>query len=408
MKALTYKIKKPPRPGISFGMYDIIKNYKILPNNILSIPAGRLDLVPEDYELIDKRILVPGTFPDPKLQLREAQQPVYDAVTGSCFINAKVGWGKTFAALHIARKLGQKTLIVCHNTMLRDQWIEEVEKLFNCYVGIIGSGHMDTDHSIVVGNIQTLTKVLPQISKDFGTVIVDEAHHCPASTFTSFIDGMHAKYRIGLSGTMARKDGRNVLFKDFFGPVLLQPPASDTMTPTVLIIKPGIALAPGEPWARKINILLYDPEYQQLIAKIAQIQIDKGHKVLVIADRVEFLQNVGELIGESCVCITGEVSFEDRMRALAQIRSGEKNCVVGTRSIFSEGISENRLSCVVLASPISSAGLLEQIVGRIQREHEDKITPLVVDIQFSGPADRKQNNDRLAFYMREGWDVRTL
>jgi len=405
VKALTYKIKKNIPGATHFTQFEIIKNYRFVGKTVISIPVGRQDLIPSDYEIVDKRILNEHPFPNPKLDLREGQIEVFEQVDDTCFINALVGWGKTFCALHIARKLGQKTLIVCHNTMLRDQWADEVEKLYGMPVGIIGSGRFDIDHSIVIGNIQTLTKVTAQISKEFGTVIIDEAHHCPASTFTAFIDGMYARYKIGLSGTMQRKDGKHILFKDFFGPKLYQPPQSNTLTPRVQIIKTGIALAQGEPWVKKMNILLYDPDYQQVIARIAHLQIQKGHKVLIIADRVEFLQNVGELIGEECVCITGGTTYEERTELKRQIEEGEKSCIAGSRQIFSEGISVNILSCVILAGPIANDALLEQIVGRIQRMHPGKLDPLVIDMNFSGPSDRKQNKDRQAFYARKGWEV---
>ena len=405
VKALTYKIKKNIPGATHFSQFEIIKNYKLIGKTVISIPIGRQDLIPADYEIVDKRILENYPFPIPKLGLRESQTEVYDAVDDTCFINAMVGWGKTFCALHIARKLGQKTLIVCHNTMLRDQWADEVRRLYGIEAGIIGSGQFDIDHSIVIGNIQTLTKIVPKIAKEFGTVIIDEAHHCPASTFTAFIDGMYARYKIGLSGTMLRKDGKHILFKDFFGPKLHQPPQSNTMTPTVQIVKTGIALAQGEPWVKKMNILLYDPDYQAVIARIANLQIQKGHKVLVIADRVEFLQQVGELIGEECVCITGGTTYDERTELKRQIESGEKSCIAGSRQIFAEGISVNILSCVILAGPIANDGLLEQIIGRIQRLHPDKLPPLVIDMNFSGPSDRKQNRDRQAFYARKGWEV---
>ena len=403
---LTYKIRRNI-PGVKnhFIQYDIIKNYKVLPNSIMAIPVGRIDLIPEEYEIQDKRTIHDLPFPDPKFPLRGSQLDVFNEVNDTCFINAMVGWGKTFTALHIARKLGQKTLIVCHNTMLRDQWIEEIEKLFEMPVGVIGSGEFDIDHSIVVGNIQTLTKLVPKICKEFGTVIVDEAHHCPASTFTTFIDGMYARYKIGLSGTMQRKDGKQVLFKDFFGSKLYQPPQENTLTPTVQIVRTGIALSPGDTWVKKINNLLYDTDYQRFIAAAANLQIAKGHKVLIVADRVEFLQKVGELIGETCVCITGGTTYDERVLLKEQVESGEKSCIAGSRQIFSEGISVNILSCVILAVPIANDGLLEQIIGRIMRQHKNKLSPLVLDMQFSGVSDRKQNKDRIAFYIRKGWTI---
>ena len=85
--------------------------------------------------------------------------------------------------------------------------------------------------------------------------------------------------------------------------------------------------------------------------------------------------------------------------------SKEKLCVAGSRQIFSEGISINVLSCVILAVPISNDSLLEQIAGRIMRIHEDKLQPLIIDMNFSGFSDKKQNNDRLSLYMRKGWKI---
>ena len=105
------------------------------------------------------------------------------------------------------------------------------------------------------------------------------------------------------------------------------------------------------------------------------------------------------------MCITGGTTFEERTALIEQVESGEKSCIAGSRQIFSEGISVNILSCVILAAPIANDGLLEQIIGRIQRMHTDKLNPLVIDMHFSGPSDRKQNNDRLAFYQRKGWDI---
>ena len=154
-----------------------------------------------------------------------------------------------------------------------------------------------------------------------------------------------------------------------------------------------------------MNILLYDADYQEIISRIALLQIEKGHKVLIIADRVEFLQRVGELIGEQCVCITGGTTYEERTELKRQVEEGEKSCIAGSRQIFAEGISVNILSCVILAAPIANDASLEQIIGRIMRQHEGKLNPLVIDMNFSGPSDRKQNRDRQAFYSRKGWTV---
>jgi superfamily II DNA or RNA helicase len=405
IKALTYKIQKDTGSK-KFAAVETIKNYKTLTKGILSIPQGRQDLIPENYEIIDKRVLVPVPFPDPKFPLRPEQQVVYEEVADTVFINALVGWGKTFTALHLAHKFGQKTLVITHTAALRDQWAEEVEVLFGHRPGIIGGGQIDhEDHFITIANVQTLVKHTVSLSKEFGTVILDEAHHCPATTFAAIIDSFHARYRVALSGTMVRKDQKHVVFRDYFGSHVVKPPQSNTLTPVVKLIKPGITLKPGATWVEKITDLTQSDDYRRFIASLALTQMSHGHSVLVIADRVEFLEKVSEYVGEESVLVTGNTETDDRKLAKEQLLSGAKKCVCGSRQIFSEGISVNILSCVILAVPMSNDSLLEQIVGRIQRIHTDKLQPLVLDIQFSGFADKKQNNDRLGLYMRKGWEI---
>ena len=123
---LTYSIppRRPTDPPI------IIKNMGVVRAGLVTLPIGRTDLIPDDYEIIDKRIEVPIEPLDFKFTLRDSQQSVYDEVEGSCIINAWVSWGKTFTALAIANKLQQKTLIVTHTLALRSQWEKEVQKVF--------------------------------------------------------------------------------------------------------------------------------------------------------------------------------------------------------------------------------------------------------------------------------------
>jgi superfamily II DNA or RNA helicase len=406
IKELTYKIKKDTGSKQFFAI-ETIKNYKVLPKGILTVPQGRTDLIPDNYTLVDKRVLVPVPFPEPKFPLRDDQQVIYDQVHDSVFINALPGWGKTFTALYLAKKFGQRTLVITHTASLRDQWVSEVKNLYGMEPGIIGGGVFDIeDRAIVVGNIQSIVKHLPILSKEFGLVILDEAHHCPASTFSTTIDTFHARYRIALSGTMIRKDGKHVVFNDYFGSKVLKPPEANTLKPLIRIVKSGITLKPGATWVEKINDLCENERYVKFISEIAQLEILNGHSVLIIADRVEFLRKVKEDVGETCLLVTG--SEGDRDLAKEQILSGEKRAIAGSRQIFSEGISINRLSCVILAIPMSNDSLLEQIVGRIQRKFPDKLDPLVVDINFAGYADKKQNNDRLGLYMRKGWQITTI
>lgn len=401
--ALTYRIVTGEG---KYQNIEVVRNYKMVTPKIISIPQGRTDLIPKGYEISDKRVINFADFPDPKFDLFDEQKVVYDAVDSSCFVNALVGWGKTFTALHIARKLGQKTLVVVHTAALRDQWVKEVKNLFGFEPGTIGNGKFDLDAPIVIGNVQSIVLNLEIVSKEFGTLIMDEGHHVPATTFTSIIDSSHARYRIGLSGTMVRKDGKHVFFKDFFGDKVFKPPQNNTVNPTVYLFDTKMHLPPGKHWAEKINNLLYDPEYQKLIAILAAQQANMGHKVLVLADRTEFLVKVVEILGDRAVVITG--ATKDREIELDRVDRGEVEIVCGARQIFAEGLSRNILSCVILAGPIANAALLEQIIGRVMRKHPDKLEPSVIDLQFRGYTEKRQNSIRMALYFEKGWVVKAL
>lgn len=57
---LTYKIPSYNDPLNPL----IIRNYAMVRDQVISIPIGRMDLIPAGYEIVDKRILVPAEFPE--------------------------------------------------------------------------------------------------------------------------------------------------------------------------------------------------------------------------------------------------------------------------------------------------------------------------------------------------------
>ncbi len=408
MSELTYKIEIIRGGNGRYNSIELIRNYKVPAKGVISIPQGRKDLIPKECEVVDKRVEVPVDFPEAKFPLYPEQQIIYDQVDDTCFINALVGWGKTFTALHLAKKFSQRTLVITHTTILRDQWIGEVKELFGIGADLIGDGKFnDTGSPIVVGNVQTVTKMVPRLSKMFGTVILDEAHHVPAETFGTIIDGMYSRYRIALSGTLNRKDGKQVVFKDYFGDKIFKPPQSNTLSPQVHILKTGVKLLPGATWVQKINNLLYDEDYQRVVALVAKKYVEKGHKVLILANRTEFLVKCQQYIGGRSIYVIAETSIADREKAKEKINNGELDVICGSLKIFSEGVSINGLSCLLMPEPYNNDVLLEQIIGRVMRNHPNKLDPVVVDFNFAGLGERKQNNARLGFYLNKGWEVVT-
>ncbi len=405
-KELTYTIPSynPTDPPL------VIKNMSRIKSGLVSIPVGRTDLIPQDYEVVDKREVIKADFPTFKFDLRDSQKAVYDELNDNAIINAWVSWGKTFTGLAIAGKLGLKTLVVTHTVPLRNQWAKEVEKVYGFKPSIIGSGSFDTSAPVVIGNTQTLYRNISEIRRIFGTVILDEMHHVSSPTFSKIIDTNYARYKIGLSGTIERKDGKHVVFRDYFGHNVFKPPKENFMPPSVHILNSEIRFMDGAriPWANRVTALANNEEYRHTIALTAAAYAAKGHKVLVVSDRVHFLKACAELAGEDAICVTGEVSHEDREKYISEIRNGKKKILFGTQAIFSEGISVNNLSCLILGTPINNEPLLTQLIGRVIRKEENKRDPVIVDIHLKGNTARKQASNRMGHYMKQGYAIKQL
>lgn len=405
---LTYKLVDKFRSG--FGgkeVYELIKTFIRQPKGMFSIPVGRFDLVPEEYEVIDNRTLVPVTMPVPKLPLRASQQHIYDHITDNCIINAPVSWGKSFMGLYICQKFGQKSLIICHTTAIRDQWVENVRRLYGIEPGIIGGGKIHNfEAPIVVANIQTLIKHLELVKSAFGLVILDEMHHVPATTFSNILDQITSRYKIGLSGTIQRKDGKHVLFTDFFGRVIYQPERENSIPPKILLVDLPIRIPAAEHWANRITELNDMEEYRNSVVKLANEMADRGYKVLVVGDRTNFLHSCARRSGDRAVVVTGLISdHAERARLIAKIVNDEADILYGSKNMFSEGISVDPLSCVILASPINNEINLEQIIGRIVRIYEGKKDPIVIDLQLADNTSKNQSKTRMQFYIKSGWKI---
>lgn len=395
---LTYTLP-PKRPG---QPNTIVCDVTRVNKDVLTIPIGRLDLIPEEYEVVDKRILAPTTFPKFKFELRDDQLGVYDSIDDNIIVQANPGWGKTFIGIALATKLKQKTLVVVHTKHLLHQWIEEVKKTLGIEPGIIGDKKFEIDSPIVIGLIQSIKNRITLVNKEFGTVIVDECHHVPATVFKGIVDAFYARYKIGVTATPWRKDGQHILLYNYFGGPNKEYKTEDNnaIKPDILIVDSGIRLNPNHmiPWATRVNELYDTTEYMELFLNLCQIQADKGHLVLALADRVEFLHQCHEILDDSMIVVGG---VENR-----DFLASGKRILLGISKIYSEGVNIPPLSSVIIGMPLNNRGLLEQIIGRISRMHSGKMHPEVVDIMLAGKTGKNQVVQRINYYSEKNLKIK--
>lgn len=125
-------------------------------------------------------------------------------------LSLQTGGGKTVCALYIASCLRVPTLVLVHNTFLRDQWIDRIKAFLpNARTGIIQGDSLEIEgRDVVVGMLQTvaLKDFPPKTFAPFGLVIVDECHHIASEAFSQAVPKLTSQYMLGLSATPERKD----------------------------------------------------------------------------------------------------------------------------------------------------------------------------------------------------------
>jgi len=287
-------------------------------------------------------------------------------------------------------------------------WEKEVERWFGFKPGVIGSGKYDTSPPIVVANIQTVRKHGFALSNEFGMLVIDEAHHCVAATFETLVMFSKARIKVGLTGTLKRKDGLHACFSNFFGLKVYTPEERNTLPPEVHLYNLDCEV-PGTqktPWALRVNELYSYPEYRGTIKELANAYALLGHKVLVVNDRIEVLEDWHLNNSVDSYLITGNVDLESRLEIMDSIaKSPDSSILWATQSIFAEGVSLDELSCVILGTPTNNESLVQQIAGRIQRIVENKLHPILVDIGLEGNTGRRHLSIRKGVYFSRGWEM---
>lgn len=401
-KELTYTI--PIKVGAFEKRYVKLFDYRVVNDRTLSIPIGRIDLIPSTHDVVDKRIYNMVDFHlTEDLELRDAQQEVYDTIEDNCIINAGCGEGKTITALALVEKLGQKTIVILHTKKLMDQWVNEIRNILQIEPGIIGSGQYNIDADIVVAMKQTLDKKADaKLYSEFGLVISDECHHTPAKTFNAIIDKFRSRYKIGLTATLRRKDEKHFLITNYISEHIKKMESGHTMIPEVIAIRTDIRLPGDSTWQGRVSKLIENNDYISLLLSIVQDQAKKGHKVLCIASRVGLLEKLKSLTNNSELIIGGSSDTEE---VIKNVYSGKTTTIYGSTQVMSEGISVNPLSCLLYGTPFSSDIVIEQTVGRVIREFEGKLNPMIFDIILKGQTGASQWRARKKYYDSKGYKI---
>jgi superfamily II DNA or RNA helicase len=375
----------------------------------ISVPSGAFYKI--DFEsVVDDRPLFEKSNWAFKGTLKSEQQQVADKIfrDGRLYnglIKAPCGWGKTFLGCYLIANNGKPTVIVVHTKLLAYQWHEALEALIpDQKIGFIGDGRLEVQN-ITVAIYKTLINNLDTLKNKFEVVFVDEAHLCPAEMFSRVVNGLSARTKIALSATPTRKDGLHVFLSDFFGPNRVTAIDKARLTPAVEIIRTDITFRirnPAKDWALALNQLSQNDQYINLICDVARRKIAQGRCLLIISERIDMLKRINAKL-ERSEMLVGATKNTDRERILKE--AGKSVDVILSTKIFDEGISCHRLDTILFTCPQNNYAKLEQRIGRILREHEEKKFPLIVDFWLKSPIVKNMQDKRLQWYKQQQFHI---
>ncbi len=210
----------------------LIEGAKRLPYCKWDPGMGKLRAMAYKYreikELIPQAIdEVMDLLPSPKLRKVVELKPFQDDALGSWLkskrgiIALPTGAGKTYIALKAMEVLKEPTLIVVPTLPLLNQWRETIQSLCSIEVGIIGGGKEHLDPITVITYDSAYLRAA-ELGNRFQFIIFDEVHHLAAESYIEIAELSASPYRMGLTATLEREDGRHRLLFPLVGGIIYQ------------------------------------------------------------------------------------------------------------------------------------------------------------------------------------------
>ena len=180
--------------------------------------------------------------------------------------------GKTYLAQMALEAMPHSALITVPTLDLMHQWYAHLQTAFpDADIGLLGGGSRDRT-SILVATYDSAAIQAETLGNRYGLLICDECHHLPSDFNRVIAEYAIAPYRLGLTATPDRADGRHTDLDQLLGPVVYHKTAAELS---------GLALAP----------------YQIVQLKVALSEAERQRYGELIARRNRFLQDAKIWLG---------------------------------------------------------------------------------------------------------------
>jgi superfamily II DNA or RNA helicase/very-short-patch-repair endonuclease len=337
---------------------------------------------------------------------------------------ATTAFGKTVLAAWMIAERRVNTLILVHRQQLMEQWVERLSEFLDFpkkSIGRLGGGRRKLRGRIDVALIQSLVRkdVVDDRVADYGHLIIDECHHLSAQSFERAVSRAKAKYVLGLSATVQRKDGHHPIIFMQCGPIRHRVDAKDQAKARPfrhhVIVRPTGFRQLGKPeddarfeYQKLCQELMEDRSRNRLICADVGAAIKAGRQPMVLTERTEHLDILrGELqaLGIASVTLQGGMGKRRRSAAMQDL-SHSGTVLLATGRYVGEGFDCSRLDTLFVTMPVSWRGTVAQYVGRLHRLHDGKQVVQVYDYaDLDVPMLERMFDKRCAGYEAVGYSI---
>lgn len=361
-------------------------------------------------------------------KLRDSQlEPVknflkvaHDPLKMGGIISVPCGFGKTIMSLYIACQIKKKTMFVSHKDFLNQQFLDTVKEFApDARIGSIKQSKIDVvNKDIIIASLQSLAMRDYDINifNDIGFVIIDEVHHAGAKVFCRAFQKLNNPIILGLSATLDRKDGLRKVFEYYIGNsvyVLKNKEFVDVDVQVHKYFETHIDYSTiMKMWNGRDNIAAminkvssFKPRTEYIITLLKNIlKKEPDRRILILSERRKQLADIEQYIINDNIAEKDYGYYVGGMKQLDLNKSSEKQIILATFQLASEGFNVPSLNTLIFASPISD---IQQSIGRILRERPEqrKYIPLCIDICDDFSVFKRKSAARMKFYNTNKYKV---
>ena len=341
-----------------------------------------------------------------KLELRDYQKRIIEearhelAKQPSILITAPTGAGKTVILAEImaqARNRGQRAALLVHRQELVKQAASAIARQAGEEPGVVWKSRREWDRPLLVlAQNSVMAQEIPPEVKSIPILMIDEAHHTVAPSWSRTIQRIQPQLLAGFSATPFRQD-KEPLSPDPFAKVIRPITPKELIDREVLcaaiIESPLIHNRQGniETVGKASNL----PEIYRAAVRHA---IGQGRSKILLyvsqtadATPTEIMEQSAALLrqdGITAGSIGQGMSAKKRETAIAAFSQAPGASALVNYQALTEGTDIPLVDCVIVGRHTESESTIIQMIGRGLRQHPKKENCLVMD--YSGRPDMKQ------------------